>query len=257
MHILLADDETPAREELRFILAELLPEAVFHEANNGREAVAVAESEAIDVVFLDINMPELDGLGAAAAIVELPSPPLVIFATAFDAHAIEAFEIAALDYVVKPFDERRLARTVERIRATVAEQSELAQSRAALQEFIAARLPEAGLARLWGARDDDARVLVDFADILWLEAESKRTFMFTAGGDKLVVRRPLKELEKQLAAHNFVRVHRSYLVNLDHVAELHPWFSGTWVLRMDDAPRSEIPMSRRYAAQLRQRLDWS
>ncbi|MFQ5459301.1 MAG: LytR/AlgR family response regulator transcription factor [Anaerolineae bacterium] len=256
MHILLADDETPAREELRFILEDLIPGAVFHEAENGRQAVAMVEKETIDVAFLDIHMPELDGLGAAAEIMGGPSPPLVIFATAYDAHAIEAFEVAALDYVVKPFDERRLERTAERIRWTLAEHSEAAKSRAALQEFIAARIPQAGLTRLWGEGRDEARVLVDFADILWLEARSKRVHMHTTRGQELLVRRPLKDLERQLEPRGFARVHRSYIVNLDHVAELHPWFSGSWVLRMDDERRSEIPMSRRYAPRLKQRLDW-
>jgi len=180
----------------------------------------------------------------------------VIFATAYDAHAVEAFELAALDYVVKPFDERRLAHTAERIRGALAERAQIQQSQAALRAFLAERVPAGSLARLWGERDNDARVLVDFGDILWLEAAAKQVHMQTRQGEKLSVRRTLKELEATLKAHDFARVHKGYLVNLEHVAEIEPWFSGSWVLRMDDSAGTEIPMSRRYAAQLKQRTDW-
>jgi len=109
LHILIADDETPARSELRYILEMLAPEATFYEAANGGEALSLIEREPIEVAFLDINMPDVDGLTVAAIIMDSPEPPLVVFATAYDEHALQAFELAALDYVVKPFDERRLA----------------------------------------------------------------------------------------------------------------------------------------------------
>jgi two-component system response regulator LytT len=105
MKILIADDETPARGELRYILESLAPEAKICEAANGAETLDLIEAEPFDVVFLDIHMPGLDGLAVASMLMEGPEPPLIVFATAYDEHALRAFELAALDYVVKPFSE--------------------------------------------------------------------------------------------------------------------------------------------------------
>ena len=122
MIFLLVEDEFPTRQELRFTLEQLLPEATFYEATNGDEALAFMARVRPDVVFLDINMPQRDGLSTAGLITEMPDPPLIVFATAYDEHALKAFELAALDYVVKPFSKRRLEKTVAKIRQRVGEQ---------------------------------------------------------------------------------------------------------------------------------------
>lgn len=256
MHILIADDETPARSELRYILEMLAPEAAFYEATNGEEALSLIEREPIEVAFLDINMPDVDGLAVAATIVDGPEPPLVVFATAYDEHALRAFELAALDYVVKPFDERRLAQTMERVRQALGERATLAQRQAALRDYLLQATPSEVLTKLWGRRENQNRVLVDYRDILWVEAEAKKVYMQTTAGEKLLVRHTLKELEPRLSPHNFARVHKAYLVNLDHVAEVVPWFSGTYLVRMADESRTEIPMSRRYAVHLKKLTGW-
>lgn len=256
MHILIADDETPARGELRYILETLIPEASFYEAVNGAQALNLIEREPIDVVFLDIRMPGPDGLEVAATIIDGPEPPLIIFATAYDEHALQAFELAALDYVVKPFDERRLAQTTARIRQALDERATLEQRQAALREYLLRAAPTGGLTKLWGEHENENRALVDYEDILWLVAEAKKIYMKTTAGDKLLVRHTLKELEPRLTPHNFARVHKAYLVNLNHIAEVTPWFSGTYTIRMADDPQTEIPMSRRYAAQLKKMTGW-
>lgn len=256
MHILIADDEMPARSELRYILETLLPDATFHEAANGQQALDLVEREPVDVVFLDINMPGLDGLEVAATIMDGPEPPLIVFATAYDEHALRAFELSALDYVVKPFDERRLERTVERLRQALRERAALERRQADLREYLLEARPAGGLTRLWGRRENENWALVDYRDILWVVAEAKKVYVQTTAGDKLLVRHTLKELEPRLTPHNFARVHKGYLVNLDHVAEVAPWFSGTYLIRMDDAARMQIPMSRRYAARLKKLTGW-
>lgn len=256
LHILIADDEAPARGELVFILKALAPEARFYEATNGEQALAMIEREPIQVVFLDINMPGVDGLTVAATIMDGPEPPLIVFATAYNEHSVRAFELAALDYVVKPFDERRLAKTVERLRRTLDERSRLAEQHTALRGYLAHAAPAGGLCKLWCEHSNASRVLVDYKDILWVVAESKDTFVQAASGDKLRVHSTLKELEARLSAHHFARVHKGYLVNLDHIAEVAPWFSGAYVIRMADAHRTQIPMSRRYAAQLKKLTGW-
>lgn len=256
MHILIADDETPARSELKYILEPLVPEATFFEAANGTETLNLVQTKPIDVVFLDINMPGLDGLEVAAILMEMPQPPLIVFATAYREHAIQAFELAALDYVVKPFDERRLAHTVERIRQAQNKRVLLEQRQAALQKYLAGTLSSAGLPKLWGQRENDNRVLVDYQDILWVMAEAKKVFIYTSVGDKLLTNHTLKKLEQRLASYNFARTHKAYLVNLDHIAEVVPWFSGTYLIHMDDAERSQIPMSRGYAAKIKKLTGW-
>jgi DNA-binding LytR/AlgR family response regulator len=256
MHILIADDEAPARGELRYILEALVPEAVFHEAVNGEEALRLVETQPIEVLFLDINMPGLDGLTVAAAVLDGPLPPLIVFATAYDEHALRAFELAALDYVVKPFDERRLARTMERARRVLAERASLEERQGVLREYLQQYAPPGGIPKLWGERVTENRVLVDYHDILWFEATDRDVTMQTAAGERLRVRHTLKDLEARLTPHNFVRVHKAFLVNLDHVAEVVPWFSGGYVVRMRDKARTEIPMSRRYAALVKQVTGW-
>jgi DNA-binding LytR/AlgR family response regulator len=256
MHILIADDEMPARGELRYILETLIPEATFYEAADGEEALELIENEPIQVVFLDIHMPGLDGLAVAATIMDGPEPPLIVFATAYDEHALRAFELAVLDYVVKPFNDRRLAQTVSRLRQTLAEHSALTQKQTAVRDYLQQVVPAGGLTKLWGEVENENRTLVDYQDILWLEAEAKRVYMQTTSGDKLLVRYTLKELEPRLSQHNFARVHKAYLVNLNYIAEVAPWFSGTYLIHMANEERTEIPMSRRYAAQLKKITGW-
>ncbi len=256
MLILIVDDEAPARGELRFILQELAPDAVLKEAVDGADALALVEEEPIDVVFLDINLPGMDGLAVAATIAESPRPPVIVFATAFDEHALKAIELAALDYVVKPFDERRLEATMGRVRRTLAERATLDKRQAALRDYLAQTAPAAGLTKLWGEREAGSRVLVDYRDILWIEAGEKDVHMQTGAGEKLRVRQTLKELEPRLAPHNFARVHKAFLVNLDYLAEVAPWSAGVYTIRMKDKARTEIPMSRRYAAAIKQLTGW-
>ncbi len=256
MNILIADDEAPARAELRYILEPLLPQATFYEATNGEQALDVVEAEPIQVIFLDINMPEADGLSVAATLIDGPEPPLIVFATAYDQHALRAFDLAALDYVVKPFNERRLAQTVERILQALGERAAREQRQSALRNYLQEALPSGGLARLWGQRPNENWVLVDYADILWVEAQEKKVYLQTKDGQKLLLHHTLKELETRLAAHKFARAHKAYLVNLDQVLEIVPWFSGNFLLRMRDEARTEIPLSRRYAAQLKKLTGW-
>lgn len=256
MNILIADDETPARGELSHILEMLAPETVLFEAVNGEEALELVSQEEIHVVFLDIRMPGLDGLSVASTIMEYPDPPLIVFATAYDEHALRAFELAALDYVMKPFDERRLEKTMARIRQTLEERSRFEQVQASMRQFLKRASPIAELSKLWGEHPNQNKILVDYKDILWVMAENKDVFLQTIRGEKLRVRYTIKELEPRLTRNHFLRVHRAYLVNLDHVLEVVPWFSGNYLIRMDDAGHAEVPLSRRYATQLKRLTGW-
>ena len=254
VHVLIADDEFPARNELRFILADLWPEAHFHEAVDGEEALQLVAHRPIQVVFLDINMPELTGLQVAAALLDMPDPPLIVFATAYDEHALTAFDLAAVDYVVKPFDERRLAKTKARLVLLLDQPVAKAEQQATVQTYVSQTIANP-LTKLWGEQENESRILVDYEQIAWAEARKKHVYI-TVAEARFLVRHTLKELEILLQPYNFVRVQRSYLVNIEFVAKVEPWFSGGYLLHMKDAAQSKIPMSRRYVKNLKTLIDW-
>lgn len=251
MNILIADDEKPARGELLYMLKQLESAATCFEARTGHEALQRVSETPIDVAFLDINMPGGNGLTIAAALLDRAEPPLVVFATAYDAHAVRAFELAALDYLVKPFTEVRLAQTMLRIRQALAQREAREERQTAMRHYVQRALPPPGFTKLWGERENKTAVLVDYQEILWIAAEEKKVYLQTAAGEQLTLRYTLRELEERLAQHHIVRIHKAYLVNLDHVAEVVPWFSGAYQLRMTDAARTELPLSRQYAREFK------
>jgi DNA-binding LytR/AlgR family response regulator len=184
-------------------------------------------------------------------------PPLIVFSTAYDQHAIQAFELRALDYILKPYRPQRLAETLARVRAVLAERAVLVRKERVLREYLHDAIPATMLTKLWGESEDGlAGVLVDFSDIMWIEVTGKRVCAHTLAGGRVLVRLKMQELEERLSAHNFARVHRSTIVNLDHVAAIHPWFSGTYLIDMRDAEKTQIPMSRNFGRQLKQLTGW-
>ena len=247
MNILIADDEKPARSELGYILQQLQADITICEARNGSEALNLAAQQPFDVIFLDINMPGVSGLGVAAALAEKPESPLIVFAKAYDVHAVRAFELAAVDYVVKPFSEQRLAKTLERIRQNLEDRERRTQQMEQVRDYLRKAAPVNSITKLWCQRENETIALVDYVNILWIEAQEKRVFARTRDGEQMQTPYTLGELEERLRAHRFLRVHKGYLVNIDHVSEVVPWFSGTFVLRLNDSNKSEIPMSRQYA----------
>lgn len=291
---LIVDDEAPAREELRYLLEEAAgTEAsgagrvqVVGEATNGEEALLLLNSLNYDLVFLDIRMPGLTGLEVAQRLRENPRGPRVIFTTAYPDHAVEAFDLSAADYLVKPFDAERLRRAVERAlnlgKEPGARDDGAAQPVTAggaggaaapqgqgLDSAAAANGTGQGQAHGHGAQGpsssavldplvripvqkDGRTVLVDGEAIVYAAAARGYSSLKLAD-DKLLVSFSLNELERRLQGH-FFRVHRSYLVNLRYVRELVPDFRGTLVMVMNDRQRSRVEVSRRHARELRKRL---
>lgn len=256
MLFLIVEDEFPTRQELRFVLEQLIPEAMIYEAGDGDEALLMLERIQPDVIFLDVNMPKRDGLATAREIVEMINPPLIIFATAYDEHALKAFELSAIDYVVKPFSKRRLTKTVTKIRERLGEKKMLNQQREMIKRLTetASSVPEKGLEKLWVEGETGNRQLVPYDDITYIEARDKMVFVHLRGGDEMQTRYTLKELEARLGPHNYCRIHKGYLVNLNAMAELIPWFSGSYQIKLNDTLESIIPVSRRYAQTLKKKL---
>lgn len=245
--VLIADDEPPLVRALQALLAQAWPELqVVATARNGIEAAELIARHAPDLAFLDIQMPGLSGLEVAQGI---EGPTRVVFVTAYDEYAVQAFEQEALDYVLKPVSESRLQRTVERLQRTLAAPAtdDTALLNVLQRLMPAARLPGAPAPkRLRWVRAGSGDVMhqVDVADVLFFRADDKYTCVQTASAEHLI-RTPIAELAAQLDPAQFVQVHRSTLINLAHLA-------GT---RRDEASRlfvrvrghaSELPVSRAY-----------
>ena len=247
---LLVDDESPARDELRFLLSEVPGVVVVGEAATAEEAQALLDSIEYDVVFLDVRMPGMGGLELARALRGRPRSPAVIFTTAYPEHAVTAFELEAVDYLVKPFDGERLHRALERALgnrpAEPARDETLGDARDAAtpttgREPAAARIP---------VHKGDRVILVDERQVLFAHARRGYAELRTADAT-LLASFTLQDLERRLS-RDFCRTHRSYLVNLRHVREVLPSVGGALELVMAD--RSRVPVSRRQAADVRRRL---
>jgi len=244
---LIIDDEAPARERLRRLLAGLEDVQVVGEAGDGIEAVEMIESQRPDLVLLDIQMPGLDGFGVIQA---LKDPPAVIFVTAYDEYAIRAFEVHALDYLLKPFSQERLEKTIRRARKALAGEQDIAAQLGPLLESLAAE--GRYLTRL-AVHDRDRFRVLDTDEVDWIGVEDEQA-MIHAGDRVYPIRRTLTELEARLDPQQFFRAHRSALVNLDRVQEIIPWFKGGHILRLTTG--AEVELSRAQARALRKILDW-
>lgn len=252
---LIVDDEAPARAELRFLLEELGDVQVVGEAANGNEALQLLQAVPYDLVLLDIRMPGTSGLEVAAAARGLPRPPRIVFTTAHPDHAVEAFDLEAADYLVKPFDAERLARAVERALAGADDgaggrpgsgRGETSSGTASSGDGLPLPLAKVPVQK------DGRTVLVDQHAIVYASAARGYSYLKLAD-ERFLVTYSLNELERRLHGH-FFRTHRSYLVNLDHVRELVPDFKGALTCVMNDRQRSRVEVARRQVAELRRRL---
>ena len=241
MTLLIADDEVPARSRLQALVGEIGGWDVVGEAGNGREAVERAVAQDVDAVLLDIAMPVMDGLEAARHLARLERPPAVVFCTAYDEHALAAFDAAAVDYLVKPVRRERLAEALERARRQRA-----AGAVAALPPGSGARQRSHLAARMRGSLR-----LIPIEDVHYLQAEEKYVVVHHARGEDLI-EESLKSLEEEFG-DRFVRIHRNCLVARHEIVELKRAPDGhvQAVLRHGEHP---LEVSRRCVAGLRERL---
>jgi two-component system LytT family response regulator len=245
---LIVDDEPLARQRLRRLLEADPAIAVVGESADGPQAVADLRQLRPDLVFLDVQMPGLDGFGVLQALGDVPLP-VVIFVTAHDRYALKAFEVHALDYLLKPFDRARFEAALERAKAQV-RQGNAAALNERLQELLQSAPGRPRPERLVvksGARIYFVRV----EDIDWIEAAANYVRLHVGTEDHLL-REPLGALEKRLDPARFVRIHRSTIVNLDRVVELQPVFHGDYVLILRDG--TELAVSRNCRERLKEAL---
>lgn len=251
LRALLVDDEEPARRELRFLLEETGRVEVVAEADNGQRALELTKKEEPDVLFLDVQMPGLDGFAVAERLLKEGRPtPFFVFATAYDRYALKAFDVCAVDYLLKPFRAERVEQTVDRLFSLQGsrQKDELTASLRTLLEQVRERREPTRVP----VEKNGRIVLLPVTDIVFASCRGKDAFIKTTT-EEYPVRATLMEIEERLG-HCFLRVHKGYVVNLDRIAELIPWFHGTYLLVMADRERTEIPVSRRLAQTLREKL---
>jgi two-component system LytT family response regulator len=244
VRVLIADDEPPARAKLRRLLDADPEAAVVGEAASGTEAVEMIERLRPDLVFLDIQMPGADGFGVLQAI-DPAVMPHVVFVTAYDEYALRAFEVHAVDYLLKPFDADRfrtaLARAKERGRARPSAGGDALDER--IRRVLAEARPAPAYLERVLVRTGTRAVFLRTDQVDWLEAEENYVRLH-AGQESYLVRGTLAGLEERLDPARFIRVHRSHIVNLASVRELHPWSHGDWMIVLRDG--RELMLSRRY-----------
>ena len=254
---IVVDDEALARDELGFLLGELGGVDVVGQAGNGLEAVETISRLRPDVVFLDIQMPGLTGFEVARRMIDADSPTHIIFVTAYDQHAIEAFEVNAVDYLLKPVDPARLELALERARKRVA--LERGDKVGGVSPEQLEKIVEAVAER----RNRRDRLALKVGERFLLVAADEVVYASLADDVITVVAgkhtgtsscRTLDELQDQLDPGVFWRVHRSHLVNINKVKEIVPWFNRHYLLRMKDEKATEIPVSRNHTRRLREYL---
>jgi DNA-binding LytR/AlgR family response regulator len=244
--VLVVDDEIPSQKELAYIINQHPDFEVAGTAGSGREALELLSRLKPQVAFLDIQLYDINGMDLAEKITHIDKNILIIFATAHDNFAVKAYELNALDYVVKPFDEIRIFKTLDRIRSNLTVQG----TPAPLEETSCPL--ESPLERIC-AVGNGRYMVINCKDIVYVMAEERKTLL-KLKDDYLPSSFTLQELSEKLDQKDFLRVHRAYIVNLRHIKEVIPWFNGSFKLIMEDRQTSEIPVSRHYARDLKQRL---
>jgi len=269
---LIIDDEQLAREELRYLLDSLGGVDVVGQGANGIEAVALIKQHHPDLVFLDVQMPGLDGFAVIRKLTErapgkaaVPLPQIV-FATAYDQYAVRAFDVNAVDYLLKPFDRNRVLEAVERVRGRIAGGSVGTAAVSSPTDSPIESQLEALLRLLKNPQGADrtpqpAKVVVQAQNRLLLVSQAEICFAaIDEGVIRIVTRtfegqskcRTLEELLEQLDPAHFWRAHRGFVVNIDHIREVVPWFKSSYQLRMNDKAQTEIPVSRTQTKRLRE-----
>ncbi|HEX4167914.1 MAG TPA: LytTR family DNA-binding domain-containing protein [Bryobacteraceae bacterium] len=243
---LIVDDEQLARDELSFLLKDLPDIDILAAADNGIEAVSLIEQLEPELVFLDVQMPGLDGLAVISKVRAAGGPlPHFILTTAFDQYAVEAFRLEALDYLLKPVDKDRLVESVSRARRTVEEK------RNADKPFELSLNKAATHRNKLLVRTNNKNLIVDVQDLVYATIDEGLITVATAQFEGQSNYRTIEELQSNLDPDLFWRVHRSFLVNINKIREVIPWFKSSFQLKMNDRKQTEIPVSRIQTRRLR------
>jgi two-component system LytT family response regulator/two-component system response regulator LytT len=251
--VVVVDDEPLAREELVHLLAGFSEVEVVGEGANGVEAAEVIERERPDLAFLDVRMPGLDGFQLVRNLTRRRILPQIVFVTAYDQYALKAFDVSATDYLLKPVERKRLAAAIAKAKGRLGQVDVGAPDLEALIGALSQR--DEHLKRI-PVRRGERLGLIDAESLVYAYIADGTVYAVTHSASEVTGYRTLEELESDLDPGMFIRVHRSYLANINKVSEIIPWFSGTYRLKMADRAGNEIPLSRAQAKRLRRVLKW-
>lgn len=246
---MIVEDERLARDELAYLLRQEKGVILCPDAKSGEELLSLQEIYQPDVIFLDIQMPGLSGIEVVRQLQKKGNVPLIVFTTAYYQHAVEAFDLEAVDYLLKPYDENRFKKAMARVRRQLNSRStgkKRFQSGESISFTSGKLLIENG-----------ERVVVLSAEKICFAARSQRIVEIYTETDRIESKMTLLELESKLQGYPFFRCHRSYLVNLEYIQEITPWFNGAYNLILKDKKRSKIPVSRSAAKKLFQFFEGS
>jgi two-component system LytT family response regulator/two-component system response regulator LytT len=252
INTIIVDDEKPAREELAFLLKAFPEINLLGQGKNGLEAVNLIKEHSPDLVFLDVQMPGLDGFGVLKRLVERKlKVPHVVFATAFDQYAVQAFDVNAVDYILKPFDKARIAKAIQRAKREIDTAVSPTERLEQLVSQLAGPKPASQPNKVL-VRSQQRMLLVDAEDLIFASIEGGLISVTARDVEGSSNYRTLEELHEALSSDSFWRPHRSYLVNIHHIKEVVPWFKSSFMIKMDDKKQSEIPVSRQQTKRLRE-----
>jgi len=247
---LVIDDEKPARDELIYLLKAFPEIDLVGQGKNGVEALNLIKEHSPDLVFLDVQMPGLDGFGVIKKLADRKMRvPHIVFATAYDHYAVQAFDVNAVDYVLKPFDKPRIAKAISRAK-------KMLEASVSPTDKLETLVSQLGLAKSSPTKllvkAQQRMMLVDSEDIVFASIQDGLISVVASDLEGTSNYRTIEELQASLDSDNFWRAHRSYLVNINHIKEVVPWFKSSYVLKMDDKKNSEVPVSRAQTKRLRE-----
>ncbi len=247
---LVVDDEKPARDELIYLLKGFPEIELVGQGKNGVEALSLIKEHSPDLVFLDVQMPGLDGFGVIKKLVDRKlRVPHIIFATAYDHYAVQAFEVSAIDYVLKPFDKARLAKAISRAKKVL----DASSSPTDRLELLMSQLGQVkGQPVKLLVKSQQRMILVDAEDVVFASIQDGLISVVARDVEGTSNYRTLEELQSSLDSETYWRAHRSHLVNINHIKEVVPWFKSSYMLKMNDRKGTEIPVSRAQTKRLRE-----
>ena len=241
MNVIIVDDEYPARKELRYFIENYTDMNIMGEFDNGLDVLNFIQENTLDAIFLDINIPKLDGMLLAKTIDKFEKRPKIIFITAYDNYAVEAFNLKIFDYILKPYSDERIISMLHRLKNTSDKKNN--EDKAEYQKV-------SNKISLW----KNGKIhIVDVNDIYYCEARERYTHIFTKDED-YEIREGISEVEKTINHNSFFRSHRSYLVNLEKIEEIIPWFNNTYILKLNKG-KYEITVSRSRVKLFRQLMN--
>jgi two-component system response regulator LytT len=251
LHCIIVEDEVPAAQELKYVISQYHEIVVDDIISNGEDGIRYVRSRRPNAVFVDINMPLKNGVELAREIKNFDNLIDIIFVTAYEEHAVEAFRLYALDYVLKPFDEKRIDITVNRLIDKWRQKSmEDVRVPEMIEEIMSRIDKEKKIVKKMPCEKNGKIFLVNIKEIYFCFTKDEKTYVKTSRG-VYVIGYSLYQIEEKTS---FFRTHRSYLVNMDNIKEMYSWFNGTYKLIMDDDENSEIPISRNNVKKLKKYL---